>query len=190
MNGDPGDRDRLQWACLLHDIGKLAVPAHILSKAGRPDDEEWAILKRHPAVGGEIVDSLAPWLGEWGRAASEHHERWDGKGYPRALAGEQISLAGRIVAVADAYDVITSTRSYKKPMSAEAARRELVRCAGTQFDPTVVRAFLNVSLGRRGAHAGMLGWLSKKIYGGAEASTSASATSASSRGRKGTSDCA
>lgn len=157
----PADRDRLQWACLLHDIGKLAVPAQILAKPGRPDDDEWAILKRHPAVGGEIVDSLAPWLGEWGRAAAEHHERWDGAGYPRKLAGTDISLAGRIVAVADAYDVITCTRSYKKPLSAEAARDELVRCAGSQFDPDVVRALLHASLGRVHAAAGTIGWLSQ-----------------------------
>jgi hypothetical protein len=94
-------------------------------------------------------------------AASQHHERWDGQGYPDRLVGEEISLAGRIVAVADAYDVITSTRSYKKPMSTEAARKELVRCAGKQFDPDVVRAFLNVSIGRNPSRAGLLGWLAE-----------------------------
>lgn len=158
MGLDAAERDKLRWAAMLHDIGKLSVPAEILNKAGRPTEEEWRTLVRHPLIGAEIVEELAGWLGDWRFAARDHHERWDGKGYPRGLAGEEISLAGRIVAVADAYDVITSARSYKKPMSAEAARRELVRCAGTQFDPAVVRAFLNLSIGRT-SKAGMVGWL-------------------------------
>jgi hypothetical protein len=153
------DRELLNWSCLVHDIGKLSVPPEILNKAGRPTDEEWAVLRRHPEVGGEIVEPLAPFLGEWRLSASQHHERWEGGGYPQGLAGTEISLAGRIVAVADAYDVITSTRSYKKPMSVEAARSELVRCAGTQFDPAVVRAFLHVSIGRLSLVTGPLGWL-------------------------------
>ncbi len=155
----PDERDKLRWASMLHDIGKLAVPAEILNKPGKPTEEEWAILSSHPLIGGEIVEPLAGWLGEWRFVTSQHHERWDGTGYPNKLAGEQISLAGRIVAVADAYDVITSARSYKKPMSATAARKELVRCSGTQFDPAVVRAFLNVSIGRTSTRTGMLGWL-------------------------------
>ena len=156
---DPDERDKLRWASMLHDIGKLAVPAEILNKPGKPTEEEWAILSSHPLIGGEIVEPLAGWLGEWRFVTSQHHERWDGTGYPNKLAGEQISLAGRIVAVADAYDVITSARSYKKPMSAATARKELVRCSGTQFDPAVVRAFLNVSIGRTSTRSGMLGWL-------------------------------
>ncbi|MEM7273382.1 MAG: HD domain-containing phosphohydrolase [Actinomycetota bacterium] len=143
------DRDRLAWGALLHDVGKLFVDPDILNKDGRPDEDEWAVLRRHPATGEALLEPLAEWLGPWTLAASQHHERWDGNGYPAGLAGRDISLAGRIVAVADAYDVITSRRSYKKPMSAAAAREELARCAGSQFDPEVVRAFLNVSLGRR-----------------------------------------
>jgi hypothetical protein len=108
-----------------------------------------------------MLEPLAGWLGEWRLAAGQHHERWDGKGYPAGLQGTEISLAGRIVAVADAYDVITSTRSYKKAMSPEAARREMVRCAGTQFDPDVVRALLQVSLSRDRAAAGALGGLAE-----------------------------
>ena len=107
----PDERDKLRWASMLHDIGKLAVPAEILNKPGKPTEEEWAILSSHPLIGGEIVEPLAGWLGEWRFVTSQHHERWDGTGYPNKLAGEQISLAGRIVAVADAYDVITSARS-------------------------------------------------------------------------------
>ena len=143
------DKARLSWGVLLHDVGKLTVPAEILNKDGRPTDEEWEVLKQHPAAGGEILAPLADWLGEWVLAAAEHHERWDGTGYPLGLKGHEISLAGRITAVADAYDVITSKRSYKTGMSTAAARQELVDCAGTQFDPMVVRAFLNVAIGRR-----------------------------------------
>jgi HD-GYP domain-containing protein (c-di-GMP phosphodiesterase class II) len=159
MGLDQSDRYLLQWSCLLHDIGKLSVAPEILNKSGRPTDDEWASLRRHPEVGGEIVEPLAPWLGEWRLAASQHHERWDGGGYPAGLAGTDISLAGRVVAVADAYDVITAARSYKKPMSVASARAELVRCAGGQFDPEVVRAFLNVGLGRTSIAVGPLGWL-------------------------------
>ena len=153
------ERDKLRWASMLHDIGKLAVPAELLNKPGRPTEKEWDVLSSHPAVGGELVEPLAAWLGDWRLVTSQHHERWDGTGYPNKLAGTQISLGGRIVAVADAYDVITSSRSYKKPMSTEAARKELVRCAGNQFDPTVVRAFLNASLGHPTSRVGIIGWL-------------------------------
>ncbi|MEM9561852.1 MAG: HD-GYP domain-containing protein [Actinomycetota bacterium] len=143
------ERAKLTWGVMLHDIGKMAVPPEILNKQSKLTEEEWQILKEHPAAGGRMLTPLRDWLGSWSLAASEHHERWDGKGYPNGLAGADISLAGRITAVADAYDVITSKRSYKEPMTPAAARRELVVCSGTQFDPDIVRAFLNVSLGRR-----------------------------------------
>lgn len=152
------ERHKLRWGVLLHDVGKLGVPADILNKPGKPTDAEWATLKQHPAIGGKMLEPLSDWLGPWGLAAAEHHERWDGKGYPNGLAGEEISLAGRIAAVADAYDVITSKRSYKEKADPEEARRELVSCSGTQFDPAVVRAFLRVSLDDR-RRTGWLGWL-------------------------------
>ena len=152
--------DRLNWAALLHDIGKLEIPTEILNKAGRPTEEEWASLRRHPLLGEELVEPLRDWLGEWIGAVAGHHERWDGTGYPRGLAGDAIPRAARIVAIADAYDVITSMRSYKTPTSAEAAREELVRCAGTQFDPSLVRAFVGLSLGRMRFVVGPLSWLS------------------------------
>ena len=158
LNLPEGDRLRLSWGVLLHDVGKLYVPSEILNKDGKPSDEEWAILKSHPERGRELLRPLEGWLGPWLLAASEHHERWDGNGYPLGLAGTQISLAGRIAAVADAYDVITSKRTYKAPLSAAAAKQELVDCAGSQFDPAIVRAFLNVSVGRRWT-AGPLAWL-------------------------------
>jgi putative nucleotidyltransferase with HDIG domain len=142
------DRDRLRWSALLHDIGKLHVEPTLLNKASRPDDDEWRVLQSHPLEGARVVGALGAWLGHWALAIEQHHERFDGGGYPRGLAGDQISLGGRIVAVADAYEVMTAVRAYKRPMTAASAREELVRCAGTHFDPTVVRAFLRVSIGR------------------------------------------
>ncbi|MGH9049449.1 MAG: HD-GYP domain-containing protein [Acidimicrobiia bacterium] len=154
------EADRLQWAALLHDIGKLSVPAEILNKPGKPDDAEWAVLRRHPAEGARIAAPLHPWLGEWADAVAQHHERFDGTGYPEGLSGERISLAGRIVSVTDAFETMTALRSYKRPMSAGAARTELARCAGTHFDPRVVRAFLSVSLGRlHWSTGGALAWV-------------------------------
>jgi HD-GYP domain-containing protein (c-di-GMP phosphodiesterase class II) len=168
-----GELDRFRWGVLLHDIGKLAVPSSILNKQGRPTEEEWAVLSTHPAVGHELLEPLADWLGPWRLAAGQHHERWDGTGYPHGLAGEEISLAGRITAVADAYDVITSRRSYKAAMGPEAARRELVRCAGAQFDPACVRALLNVSLGRLRFAGGPLSVLAE-LPGAANVTTAVS----------------
>jgi putative nucleotidyltransferase with HDIG domain len=153
--------DRLNWAALLHDVGKLEVPAEILNKPGRPTDEEWQFIRSHPELGARLAEPLRPWLGEWTDAISDHHERWDGKGYPKGSEGDDISLAGRIVAVADVFDVITSARSYKEPGNAGTARDEIARCSGAQFDPRVVRAFLGVSLGRLRLAMGPLSWLAQ-----------------------------
>lgn len=156
MQLDQKFRDKLRWGALLHDMGKLMVPAEILNKPGRPTADEWAVLQRHPAEGGRILAPLADWLGDAVNAASQHHERWDGKGYPDGLAGEDISLSARIVAVADAFAVMTAARSYKKPLPLAVAREELTKNAGTQFDPVVVRAMLSVSIGKTSKVAGTL----------------------------------
>jgi putative nucleotidyltransferase with HDIG domain len=153
------DRDLLNWAALLHDIGKLGVPSEILTKPGRLTEEEFAAIKRHPELGAELVAPLRSWLGEWVEAVRDHHERWDGKGYPRGRAGDEITLGGRVVAVADVFDVITSARSYKDASSTIEARKELARNAGSQFDERIVRAFLGVSLGRLRFAMGPLAWL-------------------------------
>ena len=141
-------RDRLRWAALLHDLGKIGVPAVVLNKPAGLDSGEWDSIRRHPGQGAVLAAPLMEWLGEWGAAISQHHERVDGKGYPLGLAGHEIALAGRIVAVADVFEVMTAARSYKRPMSVAAARRELAGAAGTQLDPAVVRAFLGASLPR------------------------------------------
>jgi hypothetical protein len=154
------DLDRLNWSALLHDVGKLEIDAEILNRPGRPTDDEWKELRRHPLAGEVLVEPLRGWLGEWVDAVGYHHEHWAGTGYPRGAAGEAIPLAGRIVAVADVYDVITSVRSYKTAAAPAEARAELVRCSGTQFDPRLVRAFVSLSLGRMRFLVGPLAWLS------------------------------
>ena len=161
MGLTPIELDRMRWSGLLHDIGKLRISSSILNKPGKLTDAEFDEIKRHPEYGRELVAPLIGWLGESARAVWEHHERWDGRGYPYGLAGTDISLAGRIVSVADTYDVITSVRSYKKAISPDEARAELTRCAGTQFDPAVVRAFMNLSLGRLRLAMGPLSWLAQ-----------------------------
>ena len=95
------DRDRLRWSALLHDVGKISVDVQILNKAGAPSSDEWKVLHQHPLEGKRIVEPLSAWLGEWGLAVEQHHENYDGTGYPYGLAGGQISLGARIVAVAD-----------------------------------------------------------------------------------------
>ena len=161
MKLSPADRARLRWASLLHDIGKLLVPSEILSKPAALTERERLNVQRHPEEGAKLIGPLRSWLGEWGAAVEHHHERWDGRGYPHALAAEKISLAGRIVAVADSYEVMTAVLPYRRPIGVIAARQELVRCSGAQFDPTVVRAFLNISVGRLWRVVGAGSWIAQ-----------------------------
>jgi len=138
------DRDKLRWAALLHDVGKLEVPVGVLNKAGPLDPRELEIVRRHPEDGARLTAPLHSWLGEWATAIAEHHERWDGLGYPRGSSGSEVSLGARIIAVADVYETMTAARPYHKPKSPAEARKELIRCSGTQFDPAIVGAFLQV----------------------------------------------
>jgi hypothetical protein len=159
---EDGDRDRLRWAALLHDLGKLRIPVEVLNKRENLTDEDWAIIHRHPEDGEKMLGPLREWLGEWALVVRHHHERWDGEGYPDGLAGEDISLGARVVAVADSYDVMTSIRSYQpRARSAAAAREELVACAGTQYDPSLVRRFLGLSTRRLWLLLGPLAWIAQ-----------------------------
>ncbi len=133
----------LRIAALLHDVGKIAVPDHILRKPGRLTDEEFAIVKQHVHMG-EIIIKEIPDLAEVIEAIRTHHERWDGRGYPQGLKGENIPLTGRILAVADTYSAMTSDRPYRKALTRQQARAELERVSGTQLDPQIVRVLLTI----------------------------------------------
>jgi putative two-component system response regulator len=132
----------------LHDIGKVGIPDRVLLKAGPLTREEFEIMKRHTIIGGETLEAAvrahpeAQFLAMARDIAMTHHERYDGTGYPRGLRGEAIPLCGRITALADVYDALTSARVYKPAFSHETARDEIVQGRGSHFDPDVVEAFL------------------------------------------------
>ena len=172
------ERHKLQWAALIHDMGKITVPVEILNKKGRPSDAEWSILQKHPLHGEQLVAPVADWLGEWVHAVGGHHERWDGTGYPRQLAGHDIPRAAAIVAVADSFEVMTAVRSYKSAMSLADARAELTRCSGSHFSPEMVRAFLNISLPKLRRAGGALASLAHVPFIGNTLTASAKAPEA------------
>ena len=153
------DRDRLRWAALLHDIGKLQVSTGLLNKPATPTPREWEEIRRHPRHGAEMAAPLLDWLESWGDVIVQHHEKWDGSGYPAGLAGTDICLGARIVSVADAFDVMTAARAYKKPSGRATALRELVACSGTHFDPEVVRALITTPQHRLLMTMGPLSWI-------------------------------
>jgi HD-GYP domain-containing protein (c-di-GMP phosphodiesterase class II) len=128
---------------LLHDVGKLGVSIRVLRKPATLTARERAQIELHPTVGVQLVESIDP-----ARPARScilhHHERWDGAGYPHGLAGEEIPVEARLLAIADAFDAMTSERAYRRALSTDAALAELERCAGSQFDPKLVAAFVAV----------------------------------------------
>ena len=144
MGLDPAARRRVEFAALLHDIGKIAVPAEIINKPGPLDDDEWEVMKLHTLEGQQMLDRVGGVLGEVGRVVRSSHEHYDGGGYPDGLVGEDIPVESCIVAACDAFSAMTTTRSYRRAMSVESAREELIRNSGTQFDPVVVSALLDV----------------------------------------------
>lgn len=135
------DLREVYWGSLLHDIGKIGVPDAILLKQGPLSAEEWPIMREHPGNGHVILQKL-PFLAMAADIVLCHEERFDGSGYPAGLKGEEIPLAARLFAVIDTLDAMTFDRPYRKALSFDAARAEIVRMAGTQFDPQAVEAFL------------------------------------------------
>jgi diguanylate cyclase (GGDEF)-like protein len=135
--------DETSRAAELHDIGKMAIPDEILNKPARLTEEEYAFMKQHTLIGERII-SAAPAMEAVARIVRASHEGFDGSGYPDGLAGDEIPLPARIVSVCDSFDAMTTQRPYNKPRSVDDAITELRRCAGTQFDPSVVEAFAQV----------------------------------------------
>jgi putative nucleotidyltransferase with HDIG domain len=133
--------EEIRLGGVLHDIGKVAIPESILNKSGPLNPDEWDTMKSHVAFGAKILEPLTP-LARIREMVLHHHEYFDGSGYPDALGGEQIPLGSRIIAVADAYDTITSDRTYKKARAAVEALAELERCANAQFDGNIVALFV------------------------------------------------
>ena len=143
MRLDEDEVRRIQLGALLHDIGKIGIPDAILNKPAALSADEWVVMRTHPSIGASIIEAVEP-LADLAEVVREHHERHDGTGYPAGIDGSRISLAAAIVAVADAYEVIVSKRSYKEALSVDFALAELRRYRGTQFHPDVVDAFVRV----------------------------------------------
>ncbi|AFM01767.1 HD-GYP domain-containing protein [Desulfitobacterium dehalogenans ATCC 51507] len=140
---------QLEKAALLHDIGKAFIDSSIIDKPGQLNEEEWVEVKGHPGKGFDILCAFGD-MEVTAPLILAHHERWDGRGYPRGLKGEEIPFLTRIISIADTYDAMTSSRSYRKPLSKRKAIEELRRNAGTQFDPDLVHIFINkVVVGER-----------------------------------------
>lgn len=135
--------DNLQLFSMLHDIGKIGIEDRILNKPGKLTDDEWIVMRQHPEIGFRIVMS-APELEAIAQLVLSHHERWDGRGYPRGLKGEEIPQVARILSVVDAYDAMTEDRVYRKAMTKGEAVEEIKKNSGTQFDPKIVRIFLDI----------------------------------------------
>jgi diguanylate cyclase (GGDEF)-like protein len=138
-----GEMDDLALLATLHDLGKIAIPEGIILEPGNLSREEWELIWKHPEVGYRIARS-SPELAPIAEAILSHHEWWDGSGYPRGLEGEDIPLISRIIAIVDAYDVMTYGRLYKKPLSRQETLQQLQKNAGTQFDPNLIDIFIKI----------------------------------------------
>jgi len=135
--------ENVYWAAIVHDIGKILIPKDILNKRGKLTKEEYEIVKKHPVWGYETLKEDES-LSKLAKYVLHHHERWDGKGYPEGLSGESIPMVSRIIAVADAYDAMTSDRTYRKALGKDIAYKEMFGNSGTQFDPEIVEKFLKI----------------------------------------------
>jgi HD-GYP domain-containing protein (c-di-GMP phosphodiesterase class II) len=134
----------IEFSALLHDVGKISIPNEMLDKPGPLDENEWSVMKRHTLEGERMLQKLGGELAAVAGIVRSHHEHWDGRGYPDGLRGEQIPRASRVIAVCDAFNAMTTDRSYRTAMSREAAMEELRACAGTQFDPAIVEVLIEV----------------------------------------------
>jgi HD-GYP domain-containing protein (c-di-GMP phosphodiesterase class II) len=143
MGIEPGTDEwvDMQRGGLLHDIGKIGVSDTILHKPGPLTEDEWVDMRRHPKIGHDMIREI-PFLSGAATIVLAHHERFDGKGYPTGLKSEEIPLGARIFVLADTFDAMTSDRPYRRALSPEVSREEIIRCSGTQFDPRCVQAFL------------------------------------------------
>ena len=152
------ERVEIGYGYLLHDIGKVGIPEAILNKPGPLTEEEWAVMRTHPLLGVNLVKPLR-FLGDAVGIIREHHERWDGKGYPGGLRGEEIFLPARIFMMADTFDAMTTDRPYRRALPLHAALEEIDTHAGTQFDPEVARVWIDIveDMERSGRSIRMLG---------------------------------
>ena len=141
-----GEVEAILYAAPMHDIGKIGVPDRILLKPGKLNQDEWVIMKQHTTIGGCILErSSAEFIKLGETIALTHHEKWDGSGYPKGLEGEEIPISGRITAIADVFDALTSKRPYKEPFSVEKSFSIIKEGRGTHFDPQVVDAFFSIT---------------------------------------------
>lgn len=150
----PRQTEMVHMAAHLHDVGKIGVPDDILHKPGPLSDAQWRVMRQHPVLGAEILKPVRVFCGRPGvcEIVLAHHERWDGSGYPHGLRGNDIPLGARIVAVADALSAMTEERPYRRSLTLDEAVAEVARCAGTHFDPCIVRDLLSL----RGVLEGLL----------------------------------
>ncbi len=150
--------DILSWSAALYDLGMLAVPEEIVAKGGTLEGEDLTEIRRHPVAGGEMIMDISPRLGRVAEAARSHHEHWDGRGYPNGLSGYEIPLHGRILAIVDVYDALTSPRPLRRGVFTEAGARDYIEAqGGRRFDPALVKAFLSeIEPDRANARGGKL----------------------------------
>ncbi len=146
----PDDVQAVQYAAILHDVGKIGIPDSILNKPAKLNEDEWETMKRHSAIGADILAKIAGFE-RVSEAVLAHHERFEGQGYPAGIAPTSIPIESRIVSVVDAYDAMTHDRPYHKAMSHDEAMKQLDLHSGTQFDPAVVEVMKAVLAEKRGS---------------------------------------
>jgi HD-GYP domain-containing protein (c-di-GMP phosphodiesterase class II) len=145
---DPGQQRNLEFGALLHDVGKIAISKEIINKPGKLDENEWTIIKTHTVEGQKLLDTVGGFMRAVGLIVRSHHERWDGRGYPDGLVGEEIPLEARIIACCDTWNAMRTDRSYRRAIPFEAAIAELESISGSQLDPQIVRTLIEVVRGR------------------------------------------